>query len=284
MKKHESAAAATYTPQTFKSFAGALYAFFKEECPQIGGDRTRRMLVRCIDDMVRKFFPETSHLRPGQTIWPTVSKDARPGYGRRILDTELIPVLLTLVQSRDAADRAKGKKLREMKIEAVARLFLESYRQGAVLTIAEVALLLKISASTVSRYVAEWEAAHGQVLPRRGTIHDMGPTLSHKRIIIRKLFIEQKSVQQTARETYHSLPAVQRYISAFRQVLLCRQKGMNTHEIAYATRKSVRLVKQYERIIDEYAHNSEVLKRLLHFQPRIENSIEQWALEHGSRT
>ncbi len=281
MKKHESAAAAAYTPQTFKNFDGALFAFFEHECPQLGGDRTRQVLVRCIHDMVRKFFPGTDHLEPGQIVWPTVHKDAKGAYGKRIRDTQLTTVVLDLVQGCDAADRADGKKLREMKIDAVARLCRQSYEQDGCMTNAELALLLKISPSTVSKYIAEWELDHSTVLPRRGTIHDMGPTFTHKKIIIDKLFLQQKTVQQTARETYHSLPAIQRYISGFRQVLLCRQKDMTTAQIAYATHKSRRLVREYEKIIDEYAQKSYVLERLLKYEPHVENNIEQWANEYG---
>jgi hypothetical protein len=32
-------------------------------------------------------------------------------------------------------------------------------------------------------------------VPRRGTLYDMGPTLTHKKPIIRKLFLEGKSVE-----------------------------------------------------------------------------------------
>ena len=278
MKKHESAAAATYAPQTFKNFEGALFSFFQEECPQLGGGITRQALVRNIHDMVRRFFPGTDHLEPGQTVWPTVHRDEKGCYGKRIQDTRLTTVVLDLVQGRDAADRAAGKKLRDMKIEAVARMCTQSYEQNGCMTNAELALLLKISPSTVGKYISEWELEHSVVLPRRGTIHDMGPTLTHK-----KIFIEQKTVQQTSRETYHSLPAIQRYISAFRQVLLCRKKGMSTDETAFATKKTARLVREYEKIIEYYAEKSYVLDKLLAFQPHIESNVEEWANEYGSK-
>jgi DNA-binding CsgD family transcriptional regulator len=281
MKKHQSSLEATYTPQAFKSFEGALFSFLRNECPQLGGDMTRQVLVQSIHDMVRKFFPGTDHLEPGQIVWPTVHKDARGSYGKRIQDTELTTVVLDLVQGCDAADRAAGKKLREIKIEATARMFRQSYEQEGCMTNAEMAVLLKISPSTVGKYIAEWELAHNTVLPRRGSIHDMGPTLTHKKIIIHKLFIEQKSVQRTARETYHSLPAIQRYISAFRKVLLCRRRGMTNDEIAYATKMTVRLVRQYEEIIDHYADRSYVLQSLLQFQPHVESNTEIWANEYG---
>jgi len=281
MKKHESAASAVYTPQTFKSFQGALFSFFAKECPQLGGNMTRQVLVNGIDNMVRKFFPSTDHLSAGQTTWITVHKDAKGSYGKRIQDTELTTVVLDLVQSQDASERAQGKKLRDIKKEATARLCTQTYEQNGCITHAELGILLKVSAPTIGKYISEWELDHDTVLPRRGTIHDMGPSLTHKKIIINKLFIEHKSVQQTSRETYHSLPAIQRYIGAFRQILLCRQKDMNTEEIAYATKKTVRLVKEYEKIIDEYADKSYVFEQLLHFQPHIENNIEIFANEYG---
>lgn len=144
---------ATYTPQTFKSFEGALFSFLENECPQIGGDRTRQVLVKSISDMVNKFFPATSHLAQGQTVWPTVHVDAKGSYGKRIQDTELTPVILDLVQTSDATDRAKGKKLRDVKQEAVARLCLQAHKQQGCLTNAELSILLKISANTVSKYI-----------------------------------------------------------------------------------------------------------------------------------
>lgn len=280
MKTHASHVAATYEPQSFKSFEGALFSFFRNECPQLGGDRTRQALVQEIHAMVRRFFPATGHLEAGQTVWPTVHKDAKGAYGKRIQDTELTTVVLDLVLPGDAADRAAGRKLRDIKIDAAARLCIQAYEQDGCLTNAELAILLKIAPGTAGRYIAIWEATHRQVLPRRGTIHDMGPTLTHKRIIIDKLFIERKTVQQTARETHHSLPAIQRYIGTFRQVLLCRRKGMTTEEIAYATRKTPALIKQYEEIIDHYAEQNHVLEQLLQYQPHIESNPEVWANEY----
>lgn len=282
MKKHKSYSDATYTPQTFKSFEGALFSFFKSECPQLGGDRTRQVLVSEIHGMVKKFFPSTEHLEAGQIVWPTVHKDAKGSYGKRIQDTEIKTVVLDLARPQDFTERAEGKKLKEIKKEATVRLFSQSYEQDGCMTNAEVAVLLKISPNTVSKYISEWELEHMAVIPRRGTIHDMGPSLTHKRIIINKLFIQQKSVQQTARETYHSLPAIQRYISTFRQVLLCRKKGMTTDEIAFAVRKTPRLVKEYEKIIDEYIEKGQVLDKIMKHQPHIENNIEVWANEYAN--
>lgn len=281
MKNHNSHADATYSPQTHKSFEGALFSFFANECPQLGGDRTRQVLVSEICTLFRKFHPGTDHLTEGQTVWTTVHKDAQGAYGKRIEDTELTSVVLDLVTPHDAADRAGGMSLRDLKIDAVARLCNQAYDQGGCLTSAELSILLKIAPPTVAKYIAEWELEHQSVLPRRGTIHDMGPTMTHKQIIIHKLFIELKTVQQTSRETLHSLPAIDRYISSFKQILLCHQKGMNIEEIAFAVKKTVRLVKEYKKIIDKYAEKSYVLDRLLNYGPHIESKAEEFANECG---
>jgi len=281
MNKQLTSAQATYTPQMYKSFEGALENFLTEQCPQIGGSMTRQVLVQSIRDMVHKFYPETSHLRPGQVVWPTVHKNEKGSYGKSIRNTELTPVTLDLVQTQDIIDRANGKKLRDMKMEAVARLCRQAYQQDGCLTNAELAILLKISTNTISKYISEWELEYKTVLPRRGSIHDMGPTLTHKKVIIHKLFIEQKSVQQTSRETYHSPQAIQRYISMFRQVLLCRQKSMNSDEIAFAIGITKRLVREYEQIIEGYKNKGYNADDMLKDKLHVENNIEKWSIEYA---
>lgn len=274
MKKNISANQATFCPQAYKNFNGALMAFFSSECPQLGGFRTRQVLVKSIMDMVNQFYPETTHMRPGQIIWPTVHREEKSSYGKSINQTRLTTVTLDLVQSTDAMERSKGKKLRIIKKEAVARMCKQAFEQEGCMTNAELAILLKISRTTVGKYIKEWEIEKNEVLPRRGTIHDIGPTLTHKKIIIDKLFIEQKAVQQVSRETYHSLAAIERYISTFKQVLLCKKKGMSTEEIAYAIRRTKRLVVEYEKIIEEYKEKNYVMKSLMDFEINMETRLE----------
>lgn len=269
MNKHLDANQRMFGPQQHKSFEGALFAFFESECPQLGGERTRRVLVQTVAGMVRGFYPATSHLTPGQTTWVAVHKDAGPAYARSIKDTKLTPVVLDLLLADEALRRANGERLRDIKRDAAARLFNQAFEQDGVLTNAEVALLLKISPATVGKYVAHWETERNQVLPRRGTIHDMGPSLTHKRIIIHKLFIDQNTVEQVARDTNHSFEAIQNYIGTFRQVLLCRKKQMTTDETAFAIKRTLRLVKEYEAIIENYAQQSEVLDKILDFHPKV---------------
>ncbi|MBS4169813.1 hypothetical protein NEOC95_000531 [Neochlamydia sp. AcF95] len=167
-------------------------------------------------------------------------------------------------------ERAKGKKLRVIKKEAAARMWKQAFDQEGCLTHAELAILLKISPQSVGKYIKEWELENREVLPRRGSIHDIGPTLTHKTMVIEKLFIEQKTAQQVSRETKHSLPAIQRYISNFKQILLCKQKGMSTEEAAISVGRTSRLVNEYEKIIEQYKEKNYVIAALLKSEIGIE--------------
>jgi DNA-binding CsgD family transcriptional regulator len=258
-----SHAQATYSPQYYKTFAGALFNFFITECPQIGGDLTRKALVQTILSMVNNFYPETTHLRPGQLMWTTIHRDEKPRYGKKIRETKIAPVKLQLVRHDDILERANGKKLRELKKDALARIFNETYEQEGCLTNAEAAILLKISPTTVSKYVKEWESEHKKLLPRRGTIHDLGPTLTHKKQIIHKLFIEGKTIEQVKRETYHTVAAIHRYISTFKKIFMCRKKGLSNEEISYAIRISTKLLLEYQNIIDDFALSYEKVNDIL---------------------
>ncbi|NLL02614.1 MAG: DUF1670 domain-containing protein [Mollicutes bacterium] len=263
MKKALCRTDIAYTPAKYKTFAGALGAFFEQECPQLGGIRTRQVLVQHIQLMIEQFYPETQRLRSGQVQWTAVAANETASYGKSIRQTRLQSVVLDLVRPEDILEREQGKPLRDVKKEAVARLFQQAYEQEGCLTHADVAVLLKISMHTVCQYVREWEKEHQCLLPRRGILHDMGPSLTHKHQIVFKLFHEGKSVEQVCRETHHSPHAVNRYITTFKQVLLCLRKGLSIQETAYAIRQSTRLVAEYRRLIRDIGDQNHIFDRLL---------------------
>ena len=63
MQQRIEHAHSTYGPMQFKTFEGALGSFFANECPQLGGERTRQVLVQLIADLIGRFYPQTSPLR-----------------------------------------------------------------------------------------------------------------------------------------------------------------------------------------------------------------------------
>lgn len=82
-------------------------------------------------------------------------------------------------------------------------MFRQAHQQGAVLSYPDVSLLLHLRTSTISRTVRDHERQTKEIIPRRGTIHDMGRSISHKAIICHKRLVENKTTSQVATETLH---------------------------------------------------------------------------------
>ena len=251
MRKRPSFRVERYGPAHFKTFASALDHFFADECPQLGGILTRQVIVRHIRNLIDQFYPSPVRLRPGQVCWLCVHRDQRPGRGRRIHHHQLTPVILDLVTEHDALDRANGKASRQQIAEAVVRLYQQAWEQDGVLSEADVAILLKVNHKTVGKHARRWEREHQTLLPRRGTVHDIGGAITHKPQICRKVILEGLTVEAVARMTYHSPQAVHRYIQCFKQIWLCRRKGMTIAETAFAVHHTEKLIKEYWKLIDE---------------------------------
>jgi DNA-binding CsgD family transcriptional regulator len=85
----------------------------------------------------------------------------------------------------------------------IARIFKEVYKQGAVLSNADVALFVGVSPSTVSKQAREFMEREKVVLPTRGTVHDLGMALTHKRIVL-MLYLSGHLTSDISRITGHS--------------------------------------------------------------------------------
>ncbi|MBM4042549.1 MAG: DUF1670 domain-containing protein, partial [Planctomycetes bacterium] len=121
-----------------------------------------------------------------------------------------------------AQDRRLGLKSREhlLKAEAIkgaglspreAEMLVEEARaQEGLLSQEDLARLLGCGVRTIRRDVRELRLRGGIHLATRGQEKDIGRTLTHKPLIIRKLFLEGKSVEAVCRQTHHSPEAVHR--------------------------------------------------------------------------
>jgi hypothetical protein len=86
------------------------------------------------------------------------------------------------------------------------------------------------------------------ILPYRGTIQDVGPALTHKRIIIQN-FVRSIPTPEIARRTSHSEEACDRYIKGSK-VLKLHSDGILAENIASELEMSKSLVGQYVEIIE----------------------------------
>ena len=130
------------------------------------------------------------------------------------------------------------------------RLCQQAYDQGGLLSNCDLAELLNTDDSRLAHVLAEHERVTGTLVPRRATVHDVGTGLTHKRIICWKRYAEGKEPHIVARETYHSLEAVDRYLGQYDRVRHCRLQGLTPEQTAHALACSLSLVQEYLAIDD----------------------------------
>jgi hypothetical protein len=244
VKKNLPRREAGYDVVRRKTFRVTLAAELRKQIPSLG-ELTAGRLAQHLEDLFHTCFPPTSRMRPGQILWPAVAKEVSRGYGKRIEDTQLRPVTLNLLTEKDFEAVLRGVSKGKIRRDVAIRLFNEAYEQEAVLTEVDVASILGLTPSTIGRYVRAYEKETQRVVPRRGTIHDIGPSISHKRQICYRVIILGQTVEQAARDTTHSPEAVTRYVTDYRRVFHCLQAGFSFDETAFATKLSAKLVKEY---------------------------------------
>lgn len=250
MKSGASSVADQFGPLQRKTFAAALSQFFEKQCPQMGGQLTRDMLVKHIQRLVEEFYPPNTHLRMGQVMWPAVDENEKAAYGKTIEKTKLKPVFIDLIAQEDIEAVLQGERAKMIRQQATMRLFKQAKKQGGVLTGVDVASMMRLSPGTIHNYVRQWEKEHQEIIPRRGTIHDMGRSITHKKQICYRVIVEGKSIETTARETNHSPEAVTRYVKDYKRILACLNKGLTPKDTAFVAKVSENLVYEYMNLID----------------------------------
>ena len=242
----------TYEASKRKTFHSALCRLLQTEFPGVFGPAVTRLFADQIDALYESFYPPRSRLKVGQVFWAAVAIDDPPHKGKRIEDTRLVPVVLDLVTPQDIDNSSHGGRRVQIRRDRILRLFRQTYEQGGVLSYADVSLLAHIGMNGIHDVVHAEQEATGLLVPCRGTVHDMGRSVSHKAIICYKRLVEKKSTSEVAQETFHSPEEVEYYVQTLRRIQLCRDSGMGLDDIALATHHSKALVREYLALIEEF--------------------------------
>jgi Protein of unknown function (DUF1670) len=252
MNKRSSARRHSYDATERKTFRSSLCHLLQTEFPGVFGPAVTRLFSESISALYERFHPPGSRFCAGQCLWIAVAVDDPPRRHRRIEQTRLVPVVLDLVTADDVEEAVSGSVRARTRPKKVLRLFHQAFAQGGLLTEADVSLLLHVPINTISAVVLKHEREQGETVPRRGTVHDLGRSVTHKRIICYKRLVEKKTTSQVAQETFHSPEEVEYYVQSLRRVLLCHSTGMSPEDIASATGRSLSLVREYLELIQEF--------------------------------
>ncbi len=229
-------------------FKPAIENFFKVEFAKTFGPNVRSYIA---DELINIFHGNNRKLntiKPGQVLWNAVHKDTRADSYK----LKLVPVVLTLVCEEDISKLEKGLKLTKHKQNVVARMLREAYLQGALLSMRDLSLLLSITDSYASTIRRAYEKENNVQLPHPGNLQDMGSCLTHKYQIIYKCVVEKKNPVVVAKETNHTVMAVDHYLKDFNRVKTLFLDNKDENYIHLVTNLSLRLTKEYISIINQY--------------------------------
>jgi hypothetical protein len=226
----------------------AIVNFFEREFCGMFGPVVRENIADALIDLFNSLCPESSRLKPGQIVWNALDKRTRADSEKR----RYKPVILSLVTDDEVSMFEKGSSVSTIRKNVMARMIKEAYQQGAVLSTRDLSLLLIFSASALSHQRIDYEKEQNTVLPHTGVIHDMGTTLTHKRIIIYKHVVEKKDPSIVARETNHSQLAVDKYLKDFNRVKTLVNDNKDINFIHHTTNISRQVIQQYLQIINNY--------------------------------
>lgn len=208
------------------------------------------VLAQRMLELFEQYAPDREKIQPQQTVWLAVDASDGPAYGKTMADTLHKSVILDLWTSDEIEQLADGAKTKTLLPQRVARLCQQAYQQGGLLTMTDLSLILGASSSTLRQAVQSWEEAHGQLLPTRSTIHDLGTTISHKRQIV-SLHLQGYFTSEIARITNHDPQNVDRYLRDFERVYDMAKDGAPFKRICFLTRLSPKLVKEYLKLMEE---------------------------------
>ena len=98
-----SANAKIFSSSARKTFHYALTHLLKTEFPGLFGPAVTELFATQVEQLFQKFHRRRDRVGWGQIVWLAVATDDLPSYGKRIEDTQLVPVILDLV-TRDDID------------------------------------------------------------------------------------------------------------------------------------------------------------------------------------
>jgi hypothetical protein len=234
-----------FGPLRDKTLKNAIAHRISAEFPRIGGPRICGLCADMILEVVFQHMRPRDRVKHGQVLWMAVAVDDPPRLHKRIANTKLVPVLLDISTAEDVQRRIDRRPVPERLLHKARRLCQQAYEQGGLLSNCDIAEMLHVHDSAISRVLAKHERSTNTIVPRRATLHDVGSGITHKRIICWKRFAEGKDPSVVARETYHSLEAVDQYLGEYDRVRLCRLQGLTPQQTALALKRSLALVRQY---------------------------------------
>ncbi|MEK7730816.1 MAG: DUF1670 domain-containing protein [Planctomycetota bacterium] len=198
-----------------------------------------------------------------------VAVDADDPAGKPVAECQKRTIRLTVHRGAEDDRCLQQEGAEAFRRSRIPDLCQEALSQGALLTREDLAYrIFFISPRTISRDLAALREKDSTIpLPLRGTVHDIGPVLTHRVQIVR-LALEGKTMTQICQIMRHSPAAVANYVSTFTRCAQLAKKDMQAGQIAFLLRRGRGLVERYLELLKEceqdknHAYHLEELLRI----------------------
>ena len=198
------------------------------------------LLAAAVDEITRDF---NALDRPNFAVVVWAVREGEPP-GKSLEECALVAVRLPFFEP--ASDLVARGTSTALKLHKASRFATEARRQGALLTLADLAFLLGMGTSALQKALRR----QALFLPTRGSIMDIGPGVTHRATIV-KLYVEGYTEPQIVARTHHSYDSVAAYVSDFRRVMVLVDKGLPPAHIRKVLRMSRGLVDAYVALYRE---------------------------------
>lgn len=211
--------------------------------------------AQAVLDVVKEVYypfmdPDNPKAPPGKITLIVVSADEPAG--KPIEQCEKQTVCLTVHRGKHDDRLLQEKGPSGFRRARIVDLCQESLSQGGLLTREDLARrIFFVSPRTISgdlSYLRRHEPL--KPIPLRGTMHDIGPVLTH-RVQIVQLALEGKTTSQICDIMRHSPVAVANYVSTFIRCAQLAHRQMQIGQIAFLLRRGKGLIRGYLELLQQ---------------------------------
>ncbi len=246
-----------------RNFRNSVIHLMEHNYKLVGSHKVLQMIADDIVELHKEYYPDTCTVGCGSIVWQTTAAtEKKPSYGKKIEDQKVKTVILPLVTDEDVEYRMRGHYRRGKKgtnqekqvdrdVRTMSRLIKSAFKQGGLLTGAELAVMMNRSLCAIGRYLKTYHKTHDDILPTKGLILDQGSQPTHKAPIV-DLHEQGYPDPDIARLTNHTIESVGRYLRAYKNVKMMMEKGFNVMEMVRVSGKSRSTIIQYRKLVYEY--------------------------------
>lgn len=201
--------------------------------------------------------------------------------GKILEQCQKVTVLLTLDAGLEDFDTRMAYGVDGLRRARILRVTAEAREQGGLLSYEDLAYrLFNCGVRTIVRDIKILRQ-RGLEVPSRGQQQDIGPGQTHRVQAVR-LFLQGHEANEIAHRLYHTLAAIENYVTTFARVVFLINKGYGVDEIAFVIRRSSALVGAYQELYREFKGKRSARQRLNEICKRLEKNPTFTAKKKGA--